>query len=102
MSTPGFHDAEFGLVLPFVACESAGGPYEDQAFVAGFQAGQLASAMEALRPGQSVEATVVAPLERQVDLIAMWQRCRVEFRVVPVDDGTPAEWATVRAVKLAD
>lgn len=36
------HDAEFGLVMPFVVCESQGGPYDDNAYVAGFEAGNLA------------------------------------------------------------
>lgn len=34
------------LILPFVVCESHGGPYEDQAFAAGYAAGHLAARME--------------------------------------------------------
>lgn len=29
-------EAEYGLVMPFVVCESEGGPYESAAFVAGW------------------------------------------------------------------
>lgn len=33
-------DTEYGLIMPFVVCESRGGPYEDDPFVAGLIAMQ--------------------------------------------------------------
>lgn len=59
----------FALVMPFVVCESKGGPYPDQAFVAGWIAGTLDSELE---DGPDERALYVYPeLVPQIDLIAM-------------------------------
>lgn len=34
-------DPHWGLVIPFVVCTSQGGPYDDEAFTAGYQAGRI-------------------------------------------------------------
>lgn len=34
-------EAEYGLVMPFVVCQSKGGPYDDESYVAGYEAGHL-------------------------------------------------------------
>lgn len=34
-------DHELELVVPFIVVESKGGPYDDQAFVAGYQVGEI-------------------------------------------------------------
>ena len=71
-------DAEYGLVMPFVVCQSVGGPYEDEAYVAGYEAG-LADALcgslaegAALRVG-SLKLGMPYHVENQaqIDLIAM-------------------------------
>ncbi len=64
--------AEYGLELPFVACESAGGPYDDAAFVAGFECGFVESMLHVVsRAGGSFERWVNPALMPQLDLIAM-------------------------------
>jgi hypothetical protein len=95
----------YDLVVPFIACLSQGGPYDDDSFVAGFQAGRVDQALAA---GAAVGATEVAitvltPLVKQLDLIAMnrgfpivvadvaaevpeWSH--VVFRTVPPSDST--------------
>lgn len=35
------HDHDFGLVVPFQVVTSKGGPYDDEAFVAGYQCGEI-------------------------------------------------------------
>lgn len=35
------HDHDFEPVVPFKVCQSGGGPYEDEAFVAGYQTGEI-------------------------------------------------------------
>lgn len=59
----------FGLVLPFVAVESKGGPFADDAYVAGYEAGRMDCYLEhAVVPfAMPVHDENVA----QLDLIAM-------------------------------
>lgn len=60
---------EHTLVMPFVVVASKGGPYDDDAFVAGWQ---CATVQEALRhSGASWAGTVPAAILPQLDLIAM-------------------------------
>jgi hypothetical protein len=63
----------YELAVPFVVCTSVGGPYDDDAFVAGFQAGQIDQALQAASVARASEVrfTVNAELVRQLELIAM-------------------------------
>jgi hypothetical protein len=64
----------WGLLMPFVVCESAGGRYDDEAFVAGYQAGQIDQALEvaaAVNATHLAAPLVHAGLVEQLDLIAM-------------------------------
>ena len=72
--------AEYDLVIPFVACQSQGGPHEDDAFVAGYQAGRIDHALAVLVTvgGREMRATVRSDLVRQLDLIAMHHGFTVE------------------------
>lgn len=90
----GLHDGP-ELVMPFVACKSQGGPYTDDAFVAGYQIGQLAAEAEALVPGRSIQAIIYTNLERQADLVAMWKDCSIELRVSQEAPG----WTNVKLTK---
>jgi hypothetical protein len=64
--------AEYGLVMPFVVCQSQGGPYEDAAFVAGYEAACVGFTLDVLqRVGGSFERWVSPSLVPQLDLIAM-------------------------------
>lgn len=61
-------DSGHALVMPFVVVASKGGPFDDQAYCAGYEAG-LFNAGLAL--GRDVSGTVRTDNLRQLDLIAM-------------------------------
>lgn len=60
---------EYGLVMPFTVCATEGGPYDDAAFVAGYQCGLIEARMTAGDP--VVKEYVPPPLVPQIDLLAM-------------------------------
>lgn len=62
-----------GLVVPFVACTSQGGPFDDESFVNGFDCGVLHTEMRILHEvGGTPRARWVKPgTIEQVDLLAM-------------------------------
>jgi len=64
---------EMELVVPFVVCQSEGGPYDDQSFVAGFQAGRADEQMRiaAVVGARNLTFTVYSDLVRQIELSAM-------------------------------
>ncbi len=65
-------EPEYGLVMPFVACEDQGGPYEAGAFVAGYEAGTTDLTLKVIAPmGGSFDRWVPPGLVPQLDLIAM-------------------------------
>jgi hypothetical protein len=64
----------YDLVMPFVVCQSNGGPYDDDAFVAGFQAGEIDQALKAATTVSAATVrfpTVRTALLPQLELIAM-------------------------------
>ncbi len=64
--------ASYDLVMPFVACVSKGGAYDDQAFVAGWECGALDARFQAMvGTAFMVERWVPPNLIPQLDLIAM-------------------------------
>lgn len=80
---------EFGLVMPFVACTSQGGPYDDDSFVAGFTCAFI-EAMMAEPHGYTIERAVPPALLPQLDLIAM--RHGWTLTSLPWEEA-PDEWA---------
>lgn len=71
--------AEYGLVMPFVAVTSKGGIYDDDAYTAGWEMGQLYTRLE--RRGDAVlRVTIHSANAEQADLVAMRHgyRCDVE------------------------
>lgn len=70
------HD-QFGLVMPFVCCASNGGDFDDVAFVAGFQVGRIDHALDAGTLA-AMSDLVYAPLEKQLDLVAMRHGYRMD------------------------
>ena len=62
-----------GLVVPFTACQSQGGPFEDDAFVHGFDVGALHAEMQILAAvGATPRARWLKPgILDQADLFAM-------------------------------
>ncbi len=87
-------DDGYSLVVPFVACTSKGGPYDDDAFVAGFQCGEIDRTLTALAAvgGSRATFTVYASLVGQLELVAMNRG----FPVVTVEECAEAsEWVQV-------
>ncbi|WP_030186093.1 hypothetical protein [Streptomyces capuensis] len=66
-------DATYELVMPFVLCQSNGGPYDDEAFAAGMACGQLWTELRVLQAhGATPRPRYVQPEHvPQLDLIAM-------------------------------
>lgn len=58
------------MVMPFVACESTGGPYDDLAFCAGYSCGMV-DVMLSTGTFVLYRDTVRADVVSQLDLIAM-------------------------------
>lgn len=65
--------AEFGMVMPFIACKSQGGPFDDVAFVAGYQAGMVDQALMSAAAATATEVVfcVNTELRGQLELIGM-------------------------------
>ena len=85
----------YGLSLPFVCVESVGGPYEDEAFVAGFQVGSIVAALSSAST-QYLDATVRSGVVDQLDLAAVahgYQMTREAW------SEAPEEWTFVKFVK---
>jgi|SRR5690349_20972516 len=63
----------YGLLYPFTCVTSVGGEYDDNAFTAGVQVGQIDKALEvALAAGADrFRATVRTALVKQLDLVGM-------------------------------
>jgi hypothetical protein len=89
-------EVEFGLVMPFLVCQSKGGPYDDAAYVAGYEAGTLdmALALSPPLPGSRLNEGVPYHADNmpQIDLIAM--RHNVTIETEDVGDG----WVSVTFV----
>lgn len=73
----------YGLVMPFLPVQSKGGPYDDAAFVAGYQMGLLDAQLGGSIYDQG--RAVYAALREQADLIAMRHGYIAEFTNEQVD-----------------
>lgn len=82
MTNSSEHD-NWGLIMPFVVVTSAGGPYPDDAFVAGVRYGRWAELLK-LQPSQHSNFEPIA-LVPQLDLLAMHHH--YIMIVEPWDDG---------------
>lgn len=60
---------EMSLVMPFVVVKSVGGPYDDDAFCAGWALGKISAALS--QSGTSWSGPVPPAYLPQLDLIAM-------------------------------
>ncbi len=89
-------DAHLELVMPFIVCETNGGPFEDQAYCAGWEAGVIDCKLMALSAfGQS--ATDLLCVEAnwpQVSLILMKHGWNVDESSMSIADG----WVSVKVV----
>lgn len=92
-------DDGYELAVPFILCSSQNGPFDDEAFVAGFQCGEVDRALTvvAAAGGSRFTATVYTASIRQLELFAMNRG----FPGVAVDrhDDT---WSTVTFMSTAD
>lgn len=78
----------YGLLMPFVVCESQGGPYADTPFVSGYRIGRLDAQLEYERP--PLWEGYVSPGDvPQIDLVAMRYGYTTTFE--PHDD----DWTSV-------
>lgn len=69
MMTDEHEEGQYGLIMPFVVCTSQGGPWDDQAFVAGVKLGVLLRYMDS--DEGEISDYVHPDLVRQVDLAVM-------------------------------
>lgn len=85
----------YGLVMPFVVCQSNGGPYEDKAFVAGARYAFVETMLRML--GEfgvgECEQYVETALVSQLDLVAM--RHGWKMTAEPWEEH-PDEWTLVK------
>jgi hypothetical protein len=98
-STEASEAPDWGLVMPFVVVTSTGGPYDDDAFVAGYQCGEIDRALKTIRAagGSRLDATVRSAVVSQLDLIAMRHGFKLTARPTEVDGWSTAEFALADA-----
>lgn len=74
----------WGLVMPYVVCQSNGGMYDDAAFVAGSTFGRIDAQLQAAKGAVFTMTFTVKPeLVPQLDLLAMHHGCKLETEDVP-------------------
>lgn len=89
-------EVRYELVMPFIACQSEGGPYDDDGFSAGFMCGVI---YEALHSGvEELWHTVRTDLLPQLDLVAMSAGYKLE--VEESSDDLFDDWSHVKFTKL--
>ncbi len=94
-------EATFELAMPFVVCKSKGGPYDDAAYVAGWEGAYWDLELQRMgefTTGSIVVASIHTDNQPQIDLIAMKHGWSATYE--PQDADTP-EWMTV-TFKLPD
>lgn len=84
----------YGLVMPFVSVASKGGPYDDDAYCAGWAMGALDTRLGAAMRLMSHEETVREADVPQADLIAMKNGYRMESTPSEVDGWVFCEFVT--------
>lgn len=96
----------FGLVMPFVPVKSKGGPFDDDAYAAGWECGQIAEILRATAETASeldecdrLKLPVRTANVEQLDLVAMSYGYMIDQRE-PWEDGS--EWTFVRFTKTAE
>lgn len=94
-------EADYGLVMPFVACTSQGGPYDDAAFVAGFECGQIDRALQVIAAagGNTATFTVGTDVVKQLELIGMNRGFPIVHTEAAFEGEKYADWHTVTFTK---
>lgn len=88
-------DSQFDLVMPFVVVVSSDGPFDDDAYVCGFEAGDIDRYLGS--DGVYLPWTVTVHTDNlpQLDLIAMRHR----YRMLVLEHEEPVEgWSLVQFV----
>jgi hypothetical protein len=88
-------EPEYGLVYPFVVCQSQGGPYDDGAFVAGCRFGVVREKCE--RGDPVIEGYEPVALVPQLDLLAMAKG--YDLVSEPWEDDPDGYWSLVTLTK---
>jgi hypothetical protein len=88
----------YGLVMPFVSVASKGGPYDDDAYAAGWAMGALDTRL-AMSFVPVHEETVRAADVPQADLIAMKHGYRMEQQPSEFDEWVFCRFTTVAALR---
>jgi hypothetical protein len=83
-------EPEYELVMPFIACQSMDGPYDDKSFAAGIHVGQLMERLD--RDPFQLRETVPSALVPQLDLLAMQKGYVMSSTPWPA---SPIEWSFV-------
>lgn len=87
--------SEYDLIMPFLPVTSKGGPYDDEAFVAGYTCGRLDAALASGAPAFADWFPILSSLIPQIDLIAMRHGYVMEVRDRAWGDDS-VEWAFVK------
>ncbi len=92
-------DTEYELIMPFIVCQSNGGPYDDDSFVAGWELGKLDVELptHAALGYQSLSRLAHAGTVPQVELLAM----KHGFRVRHVSDDQDG-WVNIDLERIED
>lgn len=93
-------DEDFQLEMPFINVKSKGGPFDDDAYVCGFEVGAIAAEMQLASSLRTSSMVVAFPSSRyvhainvpQLDLIAM----RYGFTVTSSPPEDDSEWAFIQ------
>lgn len=92
------HETEHGLVMPFVAVQSRGGPYDDEAYCAGYEMGRLDAILDRDDEYPLHEPLAIQAANReQADLIAMRHGYVAEVALSDVEG-----WAHLRVRPAID
>lgn len=83
---------DYGLLYPFVVCTSNGGPYDDNAFVAGCYFGMIQQESKIIALGKQKRWCVPTPLVPQLELLAMHEGLAI---ITQEWDEYPDEWTFV-------
>jgi hypothetical protein len=85
------------LVMPFVGVKSKGGPFDDQAFTAGYEMGLLDALLGHAYTFGIVDRTLRVENREQADLLAMRHGWRAKFADTEVEGWIYAEFVRVPA-----
>lgn len=89
-------DAVFAPLMPFLPVTSKGGPFDDQAYVAGYEMGLLCCALADEDAVEPINQVILAANVAQADLLAMRFGWHLEA-VFPADD----TWTAIELLRTA-